>query len=154
MSGSAALGVHVASEAGRVPVSRARVASVARAVLRSEGVPSAMLSITFTTPRRIAALNRRYLAHSGATDVIAFGFRTEGQREGVVGDIYIAPSVARTNAHAHGVGVREELLRLVVHGTLHVLGYDHPPGPERVASGMWRRQEVLLARALRAGTAP
>ncbi len=64
----------------------------------------------------------------------------------VVGDIYIAPGVARRNAARHGAGVREEIARLVVHGTLHVLGYDHPEGEERTASRMWRRQERLLAR--------
>jgi ssRNA-specific RNase YbeY (16S rRNA maturation enzyme) len=40
----------------------------------------------------------------------------------------------------------------VVHGTLHVLGYDHPDGEERTASAMWQRQERLLASALRDGT--
>lgn len=145
------LAVAVASEAGRVAVSQARVAEVARGVLRAEGVRSALLSITFLTPRRIAALNRRYLGHRGATDVIAFGLRADAAATGTVGDIYIAPAVARANAHAHGAGVREELLRLVVHGTLHVLGYDHPAGAERVACRMWARQEVLLARALGSG---
>ena len=60
------------------------------------------------------------------------------------GDIYIAPDVARRNATAHGVSIREELTRLVVHGVLHVLGYDHPEDETRYASSMWRRQERLL----------
>jgi len=59
----------------------------------------------------------------------------------LVGDVYICPAVARANARTAGVGVREELVRLVVHGTLHVLGYDHPEGPGRTMSPMWRRQE-------------
>jgi probable rRNA maturation factor len=46
--------------------------------------------------------------------------------------------------------VREELARLVVHGTLHVLGYVHPEGGTRTESAMWKRQERLLARALAA----
>ena len=77
----------------------------------------------------------------------------EAQADGapVVGDVYIAPSVARVNARLSGVTVREELARLVVHGTLHVLGHDHPAvGRER--SAMWRRQEHLLARAREAWT--
>ena len=67
----------------------------------------------------------------------------------VTGDIYIAPAVARLNAQAHGAGIREELLRLVVHGTLHVLGHEHPTDEARITSPMWRRQERLLERALR-----
>ncbi len=64
----------------------------------------------------------------------------------MIGDVYIAPEVARENAAARGVPVREELLRLVVHGTLHVLGYDHPDGPTREQSPMWKRQERIVRR--------
>jgi probable rRNA maturation factor len=68
----------------------------------------------------------------------------------VVGDVYIAPGVARRNAREHRRGVREELMRLVVHGVLHVIGHEHPEDDTRYDSPMWRRQERLL-RAL--GTA-
>ena len=88
----------------------------------------------------MARLNRRHLGHAGATDVISFGFApTPGGA--VVGDIYLCPVVARDNARAAGCGVREELLRLVVHGTLHVLGWDHPVDGARTSSPMWKRQE-------------
>jgi probable rRNA maturation factor len=46
------------------------------------------------------------------------------------------------------VSAQEELLRLVVHGTLHVLGYDHPLGAARMTSPMWRRQERIVARVI------
>ena len=140
----------------RVPISRALVARVAGRVLEWEGVRGAMLSITFVSSRAIAALNRAHLGHRGPTDVISFGFVPPGTGKGesrmtaVIGDIYIAPDVARANARRHGVAVREELARLVVHGVLHVLGYDHPDGQSRRVSVMWRRQERLLRRALRA----
>jgi probable rRNA maturation factor len=127
------------------------VADLARRVLEAERARDAMLSITFLPRRAMAALNARHLGHRGATDVISFAFAPAGDRAPVVGDIYISPEVARENARRHGVGIREELARLVVHGTLHVLGYDHPEGEARTASPMWRRQERLLARALRDG---
>jgi probable rRNA maturation factor len=66
----------------------------------------------------------------------------------VVGDIYICPDVVRKNAAHYGVGMREELARVVVHGTLHALGYDHEPGEDRVSSDMWRKQERILADVL------
>ena len=97
----------------------------------------------------MAALNRKHLGRSGATDVIAFGLSRADKRTPVIGDIYIAPDVARAQAREHGAGVREEIARLAVHGTLHVLGHDHPDGGERTASRMWQRQEALLARSLR-----
>jgi probable rRNA maturation factor len=124
-----------------------RAAALARAVLRAEGARRARLSIAFVSRRRIASMNRRHLGHEGATDVISFGLAPAIAGE-VQGDIYIAPDVARENARRHGVPVREELARLVVHGTLHVLGHDHPEDGARERSPMWRRQETLLRRAL------
>lgn len=134
----------------RVPLSRRRVAAVASGALKAERVHAAMLSITFLDARRMAALNRRHLGHAGATDVISFGFRRAVQTDPVIGDIYICPTVARAHAVEHGRPVREELARLVVHGVLHVLGYDHPEGPasSRERSPMWRRQERVLRRVL------
>ena len=139
----------VASEGVRVPLSSERVAAIARSVLRAEGVRDALLSITFLDARAMARLNQRHLRHRGPTDVISFAFDRSASRPAVVGDVYICPDVARENAAAAGVGVREEIARLVVHGTLHVLGYDHPDGEERTRSKMWRRQERLLAVAAR-----
>jgi probable rRNA maturation factor len=140
------LHVDVAVDGVRVPVARERLVALAAGVLRAEGVRDAMLSIALVSNREIARLNRRHLRHAGPTDVIAFGFAPGGPDRGVVGDVYIAPDVARANASAFGVGVREELARLVVHGTLHVLGHDHPAGDARTGSPMWRRQEQLVAR--------
>lgn len=138
------LAVDVAAEGVRIPVARSRIAALAEGVLRREGVRDALLSIAFVTDRRIAALNRAHLGHAGPTDVISFGFAPVDNARGVVGDVYIAPGVARRNARDAGGGVREELQRLVVHGVLHVLGHDHPDGESRYDSPMWRRQERLL----------
>jgi probable rRNA maturation factor len=129
-------------------VSRARVHEAAVAALRAGRVKNAMLSITFVGKATISELNRRYLKHHGPTDVISFGLGRTGKRGAVVGDIYICPEVARDNAKRQGIPVGEEVLRLVVHGTLHVLGQDHPTGPSRTTSPMWRRQERILARVL------
>jgi len=143
-------------------VSRAAIARLAARVLAAEGAPVAALSITLVGPARIRALNRAHLGHDRVTDVIAFTLRegTGGVGRGtsqvpsshvahpqpLVGDIYICPSVATVQARALGVSIREELQRLVVHGVLHVAGHDHPDGPARTASPMWRRQERYLAR--------
>ena len=141
--------VHVSADDVRIPMSRERVSTIARGVLKAEGVRNAMLSIAFVTDRQMTALNRHHMKKRGPTDVIAFGFVRPDESSPVIGDIYIAPGVARANALAHGAGVREELARLVVHGTLHVLGHEHPEGEDRLESAMWRRQERLLARALK-----
>ena len=140
--------VYVCARDVRVALAAARVEAIARATLASERVRDAMLSITFLNNAAIARLNAKHLGHRGATDVISFGFRGAGRHAPLIGDIYIAPAVARANALVLGVPVREELARLVVHGTLHVLGYEHPEADARTTSPMWKRQERLLARAL------
>jgi rRNA maturation RNase YbeY len=145
------LHVDVALEGVRIPLARAAAADIATGVLRAERVKDALLSITFVDNRRIAALNRAHLGHAGPTDVISFGFRREAEGAPVIGDVYIGADVARAAARAHRIPVREELARLVVHGTLHVLGYDHPEGEARLDSAMWARQETLLARMTRTG---
>lgn len=145
------LHVDVALEGVRIPLARAAAADIATGVLRAERVKDALLSITFVDNRRIAALNRAHLGHAGPTDVISFGFRREAEGAPVIGDVYIGADVARAAARAHRIPVREELARLVVHGTLHVLGYDHPEGEARLDSAMWARQEKLLARMTRTG---
>jgi probable rRNA maturation factor len=138
-----AIAVDVARDGVTVPMSEARVREIVRAVCRRRRVKDAMISVTFVTNRAIARMNREYLEHTGPTDIITFELSPAG---GVImGDIYIAPGVARENARIHGVGVREELVRLVVHGTLHVLGHSHPEGDGRTRSDMWKIQEKLVA---------
>lgn len=149
--GTPTLAVDVAVEDTRLAVGRERVREAAVAVLRAARVRDAMLSFAFVGPRAMARLNREHLGHAGPTDVISFGFAPAGDGAPVVGDVYICPDVARENARAHGSGVREELLRLVIHGTLHVLGHDHPTDESRTRSTMWRMQERLLARVLAPG---
>jgi len=142
------LDVDVTTNGVRSPLGRAAIADVARSTLQAERVRHALLSITLLDKRAMARLNREHLRHRGPTDVISFGFRRAADGDPVVGDVYIAPDVARENARDAKVSVREEIARLVVHGTLHVLGYDHPEGKERESSPMWRRQERIIRRAL------
>ena len=143
--------VEVSTDGVRIPLSRARAEAAAERVLRAERIRDARVSVTFVSDRRMAALNWRHLRHRGPTDVISFGFAPTISGGELTGDIYIAPAVARRNALAHGERIRDELLRLVVHGTLHVVGFDHPDGEARYVSRMWRRQEQLM-RALRAAS--
>lgn len=145
------LAVEVDADGRRLPLSAARVRALARLVLERERARSALLSVAFVSARRIGTMNRRHLGHRGPTDVITFAMDRAGPGTPLVGDIYIAPDVVRAQARAAGVALREELARVVVHGVLHALGYDHPDDASRLRSPMWRRQERHLARAKREG---
>ena len=137
--------VEVSSTVKRVPVSDARVKELVEQTLASEKISDAMISVAFVGRTAITRLNRRYLQHTGPTDVISFGMGRETASMPAVGDIYICPEVAARNARALGISLEEELSRLVVHGTLHVAGHDHPEDESRTESEMWKRQEHILA---------
>jgi probable rRNA maturation factor len=119
------------------------VRRIADAVLSGER-REAELSVSFVGRTTMRALNREHKGNDRPTDVLAFSLSQPGNQ--LVGDIYICPSVAREQADRLGLSPRQELVRLVVHGVLHVLGHDHPEGSDREQSPMWRRQERYLRR--------
>ncbi len=122
----------------RLPLSRGLVRRVVEAVLEAER-RQGLVSVTFLGRDSMQRLNAAHKGHDRPTDVLTFAL---GGRKGqVIGDVYICPWVARREARARGISPREELIRLLVHGTLHAVGREHPDGSDRTRSAMWRRQE-------------
>ncbi|HSR41130.1 MAG TPA: rRNA maturation RNase YbeY [Longimicrobiales bacterium] len=137
--------VHVnASEPGAVPV--AILERAVRTALAAEGVSDGEISLTLLGDDGIRAMNREYLDADRPTDVIAFALHDP--EEPVLGDVYLGLAQAARQARDAGVGLDEELVRLAVHGTLHVLGWDHPGDEGREESEMYRVQERLVRRVL------
>ena len=118
-----------------------------RAAIRSEDVTLAEVSVTLLDDARIQELNASYLDRDRPTDVIAFSL---GGPAGILGDVYIGYEQAARQADEYRETLETELLRLAIHGTLHVLGHDHPEGPERLESPMFELQERLVAQVLAA----
>jgi probable rRNA maturation factor len=130
--------------AHRAPgVTAAAVRRAVTVVLAGERAGPAAITVTFLSGQQMRALNRRSLGRDRATDVIAFAMRHDAR---LVGDVYVCPTVGARAAARLAISAREELLRLVVHGTLHALGHDHPGGPGRTTSTLWRRQERYVRR--------
>ena len=113
-----------------------------RATLADGGLVAGEVSVTFVDDAAMQDLNGRYLGKDATTDVLAFSL---GDDDAPLGDVYVGVDQARRQARDHGVSLDEELVRLAIHGTLHVLGHDHPDGPERLDSPMFARQEALVA---------
>ena len=108
------------------------------------------VELTLLDAPAMRRLNRRALGRRALTDVIAFALpQADGS---VLGDVYVCPAAAARFLERPRNGGRasltEELIRLAVHGTLHVLGYDHSDGPGRTRSIMWRTQERYVRRLL------
>ncbi|NNM33073.1 MAG: rRNA maturation RNase YbeY [Gemmatimonadetes bacterium] len=126
-------------------VSETALDRAVRTVLSAEGVSEAEVSLTLLDDPAIAELHGRYLGTQAPTDVLSFALHEDG--EPPLGDIYIGHETASRRAAELGVAAGEELLRLAVHGLLHILGYDHPD-VGRYESPMFKRQEDLVSRIL------
>lgn len=83
---------------------------------------NAVVSVIFVGDEKILDLNKRYLRHNYITDVISFPLET--QAEDIEGEIYIGIEQAARQAREFGVSLNNEVSRLVIHGILHLLGYD------------------------------
>jgi probable rRNA maturation factor len=117
-----------------------------RATLTAQEVNGAEISVALVGDDAMAELNRSWLGHDGPTDVIAFPLYEEG--EPPAGDIYVDVTQGVRQANALGIDPAEEIVRLAIHATLHVLGHDHPDGDERVETPMWQIQERLVREVL------
>lgn len=126
----------------RLPLPAALVRRVVETVLRGER-RQAHVSVTFLGRDAMRRLNAEHRGHDRPTDVLSFAMADPSGR--TVGDVYVCPWVAAREARARGIALRQELIRLVVHGTLHALGREHPENGGRTASPMWRRQERYVA---------
>ena len=118
-----------------------------RAALACEEEDAAEVSVTLLGDEEIRVMNVTYLDRDRPTDVIAFSLGAPGE---VLGDVYLGFEQAARQAEELGESFETELLRLAIHGTLHVLGHDHPEGSERLQSPMFALQERLVAEVLAA----
>jgi probable rRNA maturation factor len=113
----------------------------ARRVLNDEGSSSSMVGVLFVNDSYCRKLNRKYLAHPYATDVLAFPLE-RGER--LEGEIYVNLDRAKVQAKEHGVSFKNEVARLVVHGILHLLGYRD--STRKLRAEMTRKENEYLKR--------
>lgn len=168
--------VFCADEQSEVPIDLERWQGLARAVLSEEGIRGGTeLSIFFVEADDMADLNEEHMGKVGPTDVLAFPIDAgevvevvsgptgasrgpdrsppdRGDMPLLLGDIVICPAVARDQAPEHAGTLDDELALLVVHGTLHVLGWDHDT--EQMTEKMRARERSLLETHHWRGPAP
>jgi len=117
-----------------------------RDLLSSEGRPKGEVSLTFVDTATMTDLNERYTGRSGTTDVLAFS-QQEGDSPApdphLLGDVVVDAQRVHTQARDYGASAHEEMLRVVAHGVLHLLGYDHIT-PEEEARMRQAEQRYLL----------
>jgi probable rRNA maturation factor len=107
-------------------VDEVRFSSLARHTLAAENVDESIeLSVLFVSSEHMRRLNARFAGNDYETDVLAFPMLEDDETSTMLGDVVICPEVALRNAAQLGHDLKAELDALVVHGTLHLLGYDH-----------------------------
>ena len=136
-----------------VRISSRQLTRAANAILSAAGIPHAELSLVLVSDQRMRRLNARYRQKDRPTDVLAFPLhngapRGRGEmlireRAGLLGDVVISLPTARRQAQELGHSLYAEVVRLLVHGFVHLLGYDHERGP-REAARMDRCERLIL----------
>jgi probable rRNA maturation factor len=148
------LSIFVADEQGE-DIDLEGVRNLAELVLAEEGYPGdAEATLLLVSDDEMVAYNKRFLERDGATDVLAFPVedltpqvvpdRDANDPPLLLGDVIFAPTYIRRQARSFDVSFEEELSLMVVHGLLHLLGYDHQNDDE--AEQMEDREKVLLAK--------
>lgn len=119
----------------RAGVTAAWVRGIVEKTLKAEKAKK-LMSVLVTGDRQIRRINKRFLKHDFATDVVSFD----------TGDLVVSADFAKRYAKQNGIPYKEELARYLVHGTLHLLGYDDKKTKDHAR--MHKRQEAILKKAL------
>ena len=129
-----------------VEVDRGKMREAARALLEGEGVKDYEISLAFVDNPTIHRLNLRYLSHDEPTDVLSFPL-SEANAKKLSGELVIGAEVAKLQAEERGHDLQAELALYVIHGLLHLCGYD-----DKTAAGadeMRQRERHYLAQPVR-----
>jgi probable rRNA maturation factor len=135
------ISVSVASPQELVPLDYPRLKWCARAVLTGEEIGEAKVTLAFVDDTTIAGLNKRFLDHEGPTDVITFTYSNPKAKK-LEGEVVIGVEVAQREAAERGHEVNTELCLYVIHGCLHLCGYDDKS--KRDAADMRRKERDYL----------
>lgn len=140
--------IQLSNEQSIAPIGTETVKSKIRAILSDLGYPEAELSLVLTDDEGIARLNERYLGRPGPTNVISFP-QQEGEFVGVnpnlLGDVVISVETAVREAETAGMPLEWALSRLMIHGILHLVGYDHE-APDADAEAMEAKSRELMVK--------
>lgn len=136
-----AIDVEVSNRQDLLPIDEARVAAAVRSVLLGEGLTSATISVGIVDDAAIHSLNAQYLSHDYATDVLSF--LLDETDEGPEGEIIVSAEMAARQAPRFGWRAEDELTLYLVHGALHLLGYDDHDAAD--AARMRQKEQLYLA---------
>ena len=140
------MGVLIENRQDKYKIKKNNLKEKAQAILDALGSPDSELSILFLDDPQIAVLNKNYLQREGPTNVIAFPMREGAFAEinpDLLGDVVISLETAEKEGLAAGMSMKDRLWELMIHGILHLFGYDHEAS-ETEAMRMEAKSRELL----------
>ena len=130
----------------KYPMAMTKIQQKARDILNVLECHDAELSVLIVDDPQIATLNQKYLHRSGPTNVIAFPMHTDvfpNINPGLLGDVVISIETAAREGERIGIGMEERIVQLLVHGILHLIGYDHEKSEAQTEQMAQKENEVL-----------
>jgi len=141
------MAISIQNQQKRVKIDLRRVRRVAQRLLRHAGCTEKEISLLFVDDDEIMEINRSYLGRNYATNVISFSL-LEGEFSGInpnlLGDIVISVDTAFRDAEKGGIPLEDELDFLLIHGLLHILGYDHETENVEERERMQKKEQELF----------
>ena len=134
--------IAISGRTSTVRISHKRLRGLIEFVAQAEGQPVAAIDLAVADDAEMEALNRAYLRRAGTTDVLSFDLSDAGH-VGLVAQIVVCGDLAARQARLRGHSAARELMLYVVHGLLHLMGYDDTTA--RGAARMHAREDELLA---------
>jgi probable rRNA maturation factor len=131
--------IEVANLQEDLAIDETMVSKIVSFVLSEENIEDAVISVALVDEGEITRLNREFRGLDEATDVLSFLYENDPK---LFGEIVIAPAYVKDQAQRFGVSFEREFIMVLIHGMLHLLGYDHEIKTEE-AELMWKRQKEL-----------
>jgi rRNA maturation RNase YbeY len=145
--------IRIRNQQKHIPLDLRKIRRVARRILAELGLLDAELSLLFVSDLQIQALNQRYLRRDEPTNVLAFPMR-KGEfsilHPHLLGDIVISVETAKRQSNRFGLNEMGMIILLMVHGVLHLIGYEHE-GTKKGAREMALKQKELFRRVVQEG---
>jgi probable rRNA maturation factor len=147
-----ALDIHVMSEQAALPVDASRIRRAVRRVLSDAGIRRGVVSVAVVDDATIRRLNARHLGHDEATDVLSFVLERTG--DALEGEIVVSAQTAAAQAPRFDSDAAGELLLYVIHGALHLVGYDDSSEAPRAQMQERERHYLQIRRKRRGARCP
>lgn len=116
--------VHLFDLQQDLPVDKDLIQQLVPAVISLEGQSCSEVAVYFVERKEICVLHEEFFQDPTPTDCISFPMDAEGEEDRILGEVFVCPSVAKEYAETHNLDPKRELLLYVIHGLLHLLGYD------------------------------